>query len=123
VSIEKAISALKRYDGIVEQASEAEIADACARADRTGLFNCPHTGVALAAMEKLVRSGTIAQGDRVVVLSTAHGLKFIDFKVRYHEMRMEGVESTLPNPPIELPARYEVVRDEMLRQIERRFTG
>jgi threonine synthase len=74
-------------------------------------------------MEKLVRSGTIAKGDRVVVLSTAHGLKFIDFKVRYHEMRMEGVESTLPNPPIELPARYEVVRDEMLRQIERRFTG
>jgi threonine synthase len=123
VSIEKAISALKRYDGIVEQASEAEIADACARADRTGLFNCPHTGVALGAMEKLVQAGTIAKGDRVVVLSTAHGLKFIDFKVRYHEMRMEGVESSFPSPPIELPARYEDVRDEMLRQIERRFTG
>jgi hypothetical protein len=27
----------------------------------------------------------------------------------------------LPNPPIELPARYETVRDEMRRQIERRF--
>ena len=62
VSIEKAISALKRYDGIVEQASEGEIADACAGADRTGLFNCPHTGVALAAMEKLVKSGMIAKG-------------------------------------------------------------
>jgi threonine synthase len=121
VSIEKAIDALKRYDGVVEQASEAELADSCARADRTGLFNCPHTGVALAAMEKLVRSGEIKKSDRVVVISTAHGLKFVDFKVRYHEMRLEDVESQQANPPIELPARYETVRDEMLRQIEQRF--
>ena len=28
-----------------------------------------------------------------------------------------------PAPPIELPARYDTVRDEMLRQIERRFGG
>ena len=121
VSIEKAIDAIQRYGGIVEQASEPEIAEACARADRTGLFNCPHTGVALAAMEKLVARGEIRKRDRVVVLSTAHGLKFIDFKVKYHEMRLPGIESALPNPPIELPARYDAVRDEMLRQIETRF--
>ncbi|MBW2667273.1 MAG: pyridoxal-phosphate dependent enzyme, partial [Deltaproteobacteria bacterium] len=123
VSIDKAISALKRYNGIVEQASEGEIADACAGADRTGLFNCPHTGVALAAMEKLVKSGTIAKGERVVVLSTAHGLKFVDFKVRYHEMKLEGAGSQYANPPIELPASYGTVRDEMLRQIDQRFSG
>jgi threonine synthase len=121
VSIEKAIDAVKRYDGIVEQASETELAEACARADRTGLFNCPHTGVALAAMEKLVRRGEIKPDDRVVVISTAHGLKFVDFKVSYHEMQLEAVESQLANPPIELPARYEPVRDKMLREIERRF--
>jgi threonine synthase len=120
VSIEKAIDAIRRYDGIVEQATEVEIAESCARADRTGLFNCPHTGVALAATEKLVKRGDIRKRDRVVVLSTAHGLKFIDFKVKYHEMRLEGIESSLPNPPIELPARYDSVRDEMLRQIEKR---
>jgi threonine synthase len=106
---------------VVEQASESELVEACARADRTGLFNCPHTGVALAGMEKLVARGTIGRGDRVVVISTAHGLKFVDFKVQYHEVRLAGIESRLPNPPIELPARYETVRDEMLRQIERRF--
>jgi threonine synthase len=121
VSWEKAIDALIRYDGIVEQASEAELADACARADRTGLFNCPHTGVALAAMEKLLLRGDIRKGDRVVVISTAHGLKFIDFKLRYHELRLEGIESRLANPPIELAARYQTVRDEMLRQIDQRF--
>ncbi len=120
VSAQKAIGALRRYGGVVEQASEAELAEACARADRTGLFNCPHTGVALAAMEKLLNRGEIGRNDRVVVISTAHGLKFVDFKVRYHEMRLEGIASEHPNPPIELPPRYQTVRDEMLRQIERR---
>ncbi len=123
VSIEKAIDALRRYDGVVEQASESELVEACARADRTGLFNCPHTGVALAGMEKLVARGTIGRGERVVVISTAHGLKFVDFKVLYHELRLAEIESRLPNPPIELPASYETVRDEMLRQIECRFRG
>jgi threonine synthase len=120
VSIEKAIHALKSYGGIVEQASESEIAEACARADRTGLFNCPHTGVALAALEKLVARGEITDKETVVVISTAHGLKFVEQKVQYHRMELEGIESERPNPPIELPARYETVRDEMLRQIERR---
>ena len=41
VSINKAIRTLKRYDGIVEQATEHELADASARADRTGMYNCP----------------------------------------------------------------------------------
>ena len=120
VSIDKAIAALRRYGGVVEQASEDEIAESCARADRTGLFNCPHTGVALAAMEKLVRRGEISGSDRVVVISTAHGLKFVDFKVRYHEMSLKGIESRHCNPPIELPASYDAVRDEMLKQIDLR---
>jgi threonine synthase len=121
VSYPKAVDAIQRYDGIVEQASESELAEEAARADRTGLFNCPHTGVALAATRKLVERGTIRPSDRVVVISTAHGLKFVDFKLRYHEMRLEGIESDDPNPPIELPADYAVVRDRMLSEIERRF--
>ena len=120
ISYEKAVDVLRRYDGVVEQASEAELAEACARADRTGLFNCPHTGVALAAMEKLVERGQIRRGDRVVVISTAHGLKFVDFKVRYHAMEIDGVDSRGANPQIELPADYQVVRDRLLREIDLR---
>lgn len=84
VSIHRAIQALERHDGVVEQASEAELAAAAARGDRTGLFNCPHTGVALAALEKLVARDLIKSGQRVVVISTAHGLKFSEFKADYH---------------------------------------
>jgi threonine synthase len=120
VSVKKAIDALQRYDGVVEQASESEIMEACAKADRTGLFNCPHTGVAIAATRKLVDRGLIKSGDRVVVLSTAHGLKFIDFKLNYHNMAVADVVPEHPNPPIELPADYQEVRDRMMREIELR---
>jgi len=121
VSYEKAVAALRDFDGIVEQASEQELVDASVHADRTGLFNCPHTGVALAALTKLVRRGEIRKDQRVVVVSTAHGLKFVDFKVRYHEGQLSGVDSEYANPPIELPADYAQVRDRMLREIELRF--
>ncbi len=123
VSIEKAVDALRRYDGVVEQASEAEIYEACAAADRTGLFNCPHTGVALVALEKLVARGLVKASDRVVVVSTAHGLKFVDFKLVYHQMQVSGMIPELANPPIELPADYGTVRDQMRREIDRRFAG
>jgi threonine synthase len=76
VSARRALRALQALDGLVEQAGEQELADAGARADRAGLFTCPHTAVALAALEKLASRGAVKPGERVVVVSTAHGLKF-----------------------------------------------
>ena len=110
VSIDKAIRTLKRYDGIVEQATEDELADAAARADRTGMYNCPHTGVALAVLIKLRERGDIAPTDRVVVVSTANGLKFTDFKLGYHASTLPGLTPRLPNAPIDLPDDYDAVR-------------
>ena len=123
ISYAKAVNAIERYDGVVEQASEAEIMEECARADRTGLFNCPHTGVALVALRKLQERGLVKKNDQVVVISTAHGLKFVDSKLAYHQMELDDIVSSHPNPPIELPANYQAVRDQMLREIEGRFTG
>jgi len=110
VSIGKAIHTLRRYDGIVEQATETELADAAARADRTGMFNCPHTGVALAALEKLLDRGDVRPSDRVIVISTAHGLKFAEFKVAYHTTGLPAGVSRHPNPPVELPNDFDAVR-------------
>ena len=123
VSYAKAVDALKRYDGVVEQATEAEIMEECAKADRTGLFNCPHTGVALVALRKLQARGLVKSSDQVVVVSTAHGLKFVDSKLAYHKMELDGIVSEYPNPPIELAADYQSVRDQMLREIDSRFGG
>jgi threonine synthase len=109
VSVRKAIRTLQKYSGIVEQATEQELADAAAEADRTGMFNCPHTGVALAVLKKLVARSDIDGGERVVVISTANGLKFTDFKIGYHEERLPGITSHHANHPIELPNDYGAV--------------
>ena len=109
VSIRRAIPILKQFDGIVEQASEYELAHASALADRAGMFTCPQTGVALASLLKLVHEGTIQPKDRVIVISTANGLKFVDFKVAYHGEEIPEVESTLANKPVELPGTQEAV--------------
>jgi threonine synthase len=110
VSVDKAIRTLQRYDGMVEQATETELADAAARADRTGMFNCPHTGVALAALEKLVARKEVRAADRVIVISTATGLKFADVKAAYHTGSLPGVASTYSNRPVELSDDFDAVR-------------
>jgi threonine synthase len=119
VSAKRALRALEALDGVVEQASEQELSDAAARADRAGLFTCPHTGVALASLEKLASAGTIRKGERVVVISTAHGLKFSDFKVGYHEETLPGIRAALPNPGVKLPATLGAVQDAIAARFGR----
>ncbi len=110
VSYERARQTLIDFDGVVEQASEEELANAAAQADRTGLYCCPHTGVALAVLKKLLAKGVIQPKQRVVVISTAHGLKFSQFKVDYHTGGLEGVNAQYANPPQDLPATYDAVQ-------------
>ncbi|HZR79667.1 MAG TPA: threonine synthase [Candidatus Binatia bacterium] len=118
VSYKKAVRALQEFDGIVEQASEEELADAAAWADRTGMFNCPHTGVALAALIKLRERGDIKSDERVVVISTAHGLKFADQKAAYHQRKLPGLAARYANEPIELPNDLGRVCDALRRCID-----
>jgi len=119
VSYERAVKVLRSFEGVVEQASEDELADAAARGDRAGLYTCPQTGVALAVLFKLVERGEIGADQRVVVISTAHGLKFTSFKVGYHEGTLPAVEPRYANPPLELPADVKAVR----AAIEERIRG
>jgi threonine synthase len=109
VSAPRAMAALQAMNGVVEQATEDELAEACARADRTGLYTCPHTGVALACLFKLRAQGLIERDQRVVVVSTANGLKFTEFKLAYHERRIPGIEARRANDPIFMAPDAELV--------------
>jgi threonine synthase len=113
VSYRRAVRMLRAFDGVVEEATESELANAAARADREGTFACPHTGVALAALERLVAQGVIGRGARVAVISTAHGLKFPDFKVGYHRGTLADVESQRANPPRDLPTELDAVKEAL----------
>lgn len=117
VSVNKAIRTLKRFDGIVEQASEKELSDAAALVDRTGTFNCPHTGVAIAVFLKLHAKKVFKPKDRIVIISTAHGLKFVEFKIGYHKKELEDFIPEYANQPIELPNKYDAVMDAIFNNI------
>ncbi|KAA3477158.1 Pyridoxal-5'-phosphate-dependent enzyme family protein [Gossypium australe] len=111
VSIDRAVYALKNSNGIVEEATEEELMDAMAQADSTGMFICPHTGVALSALIKFRNSGVIAAGDRTVVVSTAHGLKFSQSKVDYHSKKIPDMACRFANPPVQVKADFGSVMD------------
>ena len=110
VSFPKAVQALQASDGIVGQVSEAELGDGAVFGDGFGLFNDPQTGVAIGVTRKLIASGDIEKDARIVVISTAHGLKFIDFKLRLHQGKVPGTDPALRNLPIEVPADIDKVR-------------
>ena len=118
VSYPRAVRALKDFDGVVEQATEDELANAAAAADLHGLFNDPHTGVALACTQKLVNAGTIKETESVVVISTAHGLKFSEFKTGYHDGTLADVSARYGNQPVRLPANVEKVRTAIESRIQ-----
>ena len=109
VSYNRAFPILREFNGIVEQATEDELSHAAALADKHGMFCCPQTGVALACMIKLVNEDVISPKDKVIVLSTASGLKFPEFKVNYHEGQLNDVNPRLMPKPIELPGKIDNV--------------
>jgi threonine synthase len=119
VSYERAVKALREFEGVVEQATEDELSHAAARADRAGLYSCPQTGVALSALFKLVERGQILPEHSVIVISTAHGLKFTGFKVGYHDQTLANVTARHANPPLDLPAEPAVVRRAIEQELDR----
>ncbi|CAM6054115.1 unnamed protein product [Sphagnum tenellum] len=111
VSIVRAIYVLQNYNGIVEEAIEEEFMDICARADKSGMFTCPCTRVALTALQKLRDQGVIGPNDRTVVLSMAHGLKFTQSKVQYHSRELVNISNKFASPPVQAADSFGAVLD------------
>jgi len=110
VSFDRAIRAMQRCGGMVTDASEDAVAEAGAVADRAGQYLCPQTAAALDGLRQAAAAGTIRPDDRVVLISTAHGLKFTEAKVRYHEGTLPDATCRNRNVPVEVPATLDAVR-------------
>jgi threonine synthase len=117
VSYPRAVRVLREYLGVVGQASEKELAEAAARADRAGLYTCPQTGVALAVLKKLAAGGQISKDDRVVVISTAHGLKFTKFKLDYHQGGSDAQSEKFANQILEISPSVDAVKEVLETKI------
>ncbi len=104
VSHAKAEREIRSSGGVVARVSEEELLDAAALANRHGLAICPNSAVALAGAAKLRREGVIRKEDLVVVVATAHALKFASTAAAYHR---SGARRA--NPVRRLPATLEAV--------------
>ena len=116
VSFPKAVHALKACDGLVSSVSEEALTRAARHADERGLYLCPHTAVAQAGLEDAIQAGHIEQGSSVVIVSTAHGLKFTEFKHATASDTVPEVSLGSARAPIEVAHDYTAVRDAALSQ-------
>jgi len=76
VSYKKVIREITESRGAMVEASDDEAREAVLACAQGGHFVCPQTGIALAGLKRAINQGFIENGERVVVVSTADGLKF-----------------------------------------------
>jgi threonine synthase len=104
ISWKKALRALEWTDGVVEQVTEREIADAKAIIGRDGIGCEPASAATLAGIKRLVSSGAIAPSADVIAVLTGNLLKDPGYTVGYHTEKL-------------------TLDDESGRQIKGRFTN
>jgi threonine synthase len=91
-SYDRAVVAIRETNGVVLSVPDAELLEAKAAIDASGVGCEPASAVSLAGLRQLVRSGEVKPTDRVVAVLTGHILKDPDLLLRYHQ-------ETDPPPP------------------------
>ena len=97
---ERGVRAIRETDGVVIDVSDAEILEAKAVIDASGVGCEPASAASVAGVRKLAREGTISAGDRVVAVLTGHILKDPGILLDYHK----DAKRPLANTPIEIDA-------------------
>ncbi len=90
ISWKKAVNAIRKSGGTAETVTDNEILSAQKMLARTeGIFVEPASASAIAGLNKLINNGTIQKDERVVCVTTGHGLKDPDTAVKMSEKPIE----------------------------------
>jgi len=108
VSYSKALFEVETSAGVVERASEQEIADAKAVIGACGIGSEPASAATLAGIKKLVAAGTISRDADVVAVLTGNVLKDPDYIYKYHTEQLDDpkgvrLRSKFANRPVVVP--------------------
>jgi len=119
VSWPKALHEVRTSNGVAEQVSEQEIADAKAQIGRAGIGCEPASAATLAGIRKLTAAGVIDKAADVVAVLTGNVLKDTDYIYKYHTNQLEApggvkIRSTFGNRSIVVPNDADRIA-EMLR--------
>ena len=90
VSWKKAINAIRESQGTAETVTDEEILDAQKMLARIeGIFVEPASASSIAGLKKLIKNGIIAKDEKVVCITTGHGLKDPDTAIKQCEKPVE----------------------------------
>jgi threonine synthase len=108
VSWPKAQFEIETTHGVVERATEQEIADAKAIIGQCGIGCEPASAATLAGILKLTAAGVISRDADVVAVLTGNVLKDPDYIYRYHTGQLEApggipIQATFGNKPVVVP--------------------
>lgn len=106
-SFDRAVDAIRFTNGVVTSVSDAEILDAKAVVDASGVGCEPASAASVAGVKRLVREGVIRASDRVVAVLTGHVLKDPGALLRYHQELSPAPQ--FANPPVEIEPTLEAV--------------
>jgi len=104
----RAIRAIRETNGVVVAVSDAEILEAKAVIDASGVGCEPASAASVAGVAQLRRDGVIRATDRVVAILTGHLLKDPGALVKYHQETEPPPKRA--NRPVEIDARVDEVR-------------
>jgi threonine synthase len=111
-SHDRAVRAIQETEGVVLAVTDAEILEAKAAVDASGVGCEPASAASVAGVRALVRRGTIVRGRRVVAVLTGHLLKDPGMLLRYH------AETEPPPPGANRPVEIEAELAEVERALE-----
>jgi threonine synthase len=106
-SFDRAVDTIRFTNGVVTTASDAEILDAKAVVDASGVGCEPASAASVAGVRRLVREGVIEPSARIVAVLTGHVLKDPGALLRYHQEISPAPEYA--NPPIEIDPTLEAI--------------
>jgi len=106
-SFDRAVQAIRYTNGVVTTVSDAEILDAKAVIDASGVGCEPASAASVAGVRRLVGEGIIRPSDRVVAVLTGHVLKDPGALLRYHQELSPRPE--FANPPVEIEPTLDAV--------------
>ena len=113
-SYDRAVETIRFTNGVVTSVSDAEILDAKAVIDGSGVGCEPASAASVAGVRKLVKDGVIDRSERVVAVLTGNVLKDPGALLRYHQETSPAPE--FANPPIEIDATIDAVERVIDRQ-------
>ncbi|HKR09145.1 MAG TPA: threonine synthase [Gemmatimonadaceae bacterium] len=104
-SYERGVRAIRENSGVVLDVPDAEILEAKAVIDASGIGCEPASAASVAGVRRMVRDGIIRKSERVVAVLTGHILKDPGILIDYHK----DAKKPLANPPLEIEASVDAV--------------